>query len=227
MSDEETAPGTDSQSGRSEEELTGRRQADDDGEELEKRRKELEQRERGLDDYAAELEDREDELNERDRNLRQRKKKLDQRVDSLDQRDNRITERESELDDRETAIQERERELSERADTLDQKEKTLQQYVNESTRETVEAAVHDALEGLEDSIADVSSRGDIDSRLGTIGSLILGLVGVTLVIAGVLNGFAAEIEAVPIVFDNDTANLGVTVMLLFSGLAANLAAVAD
>jgi len=52
-------------------------------------------------------------------------------------------------------------------------------------------------------------------------------VGVTLIVGGVLNGFAAEIAAVPLVFSSDTANLGVTVLLLFSGLAANLAAVAD
>jgi len=68
---------------------------------------------------------------------------------------------------------------------------------------------------------------DSPNRFGRIGSLVLALVGVTLIVGGVLNGFAADIAVVPVVFASDTANLAVTVLLLFSGLAANLAAVAD
>ncbi|MCX2818053.1 hypothetical protein EGH25_01625 [Haladaptatus sp. F3-133] len=113
------------------------------------------------------------------------------------------------------AIEERERELSERADELDEKEEVLREYVGDSVRENVEEAVSEVMK----------SRGG--SRLGTIGSLVLGLVGVTLVVAGVLNGFSGSIDAVPVVFNSQTANLGVTVLLVFSGLAANLAAVAD
>jgi ribonuclease Y len=113
------------------------------------------------------------------------------------------------------AIEERERELSERANELDEKEQVLREYVGDNVRDSVEEAVSDGMKGYG------------GSRLGTIGSLVLGLVGVTLIVAGVLNGFSGSIDAVPVVFDSATANLGVTVLLVFSGLAANLAAVAD
>lgn len=184
-----------------------------ENEKIEKRRKELEQRERGLDDYADELDKRSEELDERERELREKRAEIDERAEVLDQRESRIEEREIELDDRETAIKERERELEGRADKLDEKERTVREYVGDNVREAVEDAVSDISVG--------------ESRLGTIGSLVLGLVGVMLIVAGILNGFANEIPAVPVVFDSETANLGVTVVLVFSGLAANLAAVAD
>lgn len=184
-------------------------------EELERKRKELEQRERGLDDYADELDEREEELDKHARELRERRGEMDEREEKLNLREERIEEREAELDDREVAIEERERDLSERAEELDAKEQTLREYVGGNVRETVEEAVSEAIEG----------HGG--SRLGVIGSIVLGLVGVVLIVAGVMNGFADDIAAVPVVFDNETANLGVTVLLVFSGLAANLAAVAD
>jgi len=186
-------------------------------EHLEKRRKELEQRERGLDDFADELDEREAELQQRDADLRERRKQLDEREETLDQRDARIEERENELDKREAAIEERESELSDLADELDRKEQTLYEYVGDDVRETVEDAVTTAMSGIDDGT----------SRLGTIGSLVLGLVGIMLIVGGVLNGFAEEIASVPVIFSNSTANLAVTVLLLFSGLAANLAGVAD
>ncbi|GAB6860995.1 hypothetical protein ACFR97_01755 [Haloplanus litoreus] len=180
---------------------------DDDS--LEAERRELAQRKRGLADFAAELDERETELRNRD-------KQLDEREAELDGRAQRIEEREAELDDREVAIKERERELATRAEELDETEQTLQAYVDDSIRETIHEAVSEATVG-----------DDTPHRFGTIGSLILGLVGVTLVVGGVLYGFADEIALVPLLFANDAANLGVTVLLLFSGLAANLAAVAD
>ncbi|PSP84636.1 hypothetical protein BRC83_05265 [Halobacteriales archaeon QS_1_68_17] len=189
---------------------------EDEEEGLEKRRRALDQRERGLDDLADELDEREAELEERDHELRQKRKELEEREAELDAREKRIKQREEELDDRETAIGERERELSERADELDRKEQTLQEYVNDSVRETVSDAFSESMRGYGES-----------GRFGTITSLVLALVGVTLVIGGVLNGFAADIPSIPVVFRSDTANLAVTVLLLFSGLAANLAAVAD
>jgi len=179
---------------------------------LEKRRKELEQRERGLDDFAEELDEREEKLDGRQRELDSREAELDEREESLDERETRIEEREVELNDRETAIEERERELSERTDELDEKEVTLREFVGDNVRE----AVDETMQGYGRS-----------SRLGTIGSIVLGLVGVMLIVGGVLNGFSQEIAAVPVVFESETANLGVTVVLVFSGLAANLAAVAD
>jgi ribonuclease Y len=185
-------------------------------ESLEKRRKQLEQRERGLDDFADELDEREKSLDERERELDEREAELDERDEILDQREARIEDREVELDDRETAIEERERELSERTEELDEKEATLREFVGDNVREAVDETVSEAIEGYGRS-----------RRLGTIGSLVLGLVGVTLIVGGVLNGFASDIEAVPLVFETETANLAVTVVLVFSGLAANLAAVAD
>jgi len=186
-------------------------------ERLEKRRKELEQRERGLDDFAEELDEREAQLDQRDADLRERRKHLDEREEALDQREAGIEEREGELDDREVAIEEREGELSERAAELDRKEQTLQEYVGDNVREAVEDAVASAVSGIDDG----------ESRLGTVGSLVLGLVGIMLIVGGVLNGFAEDIAYVPVIFANSTANLAVTVLLLFSGLAANLAGVAD
>jgi hypothetical protein len=82
-------------------------------------------------------------------------------------------------------------------------------------------------ETVQEAIATELAGSDQPGRFGRIGSLVLALVGVTLVVGGVLNGFAADIPSVPVVFGSETANLAVTVLLLFSGLAANLAAVAD
>ena len=187
-----------------------------DDDRLETERRELAQRKRGLADFADELDEREAELDEREAELRSRGKQLDEREAKLDGRAQRIDEREVELDDREVALTERERELTNRAEKLDEKERTLQEYVDDSIRETVQEAVSEATVG-----------DDTPHRFGTIGSLVLGLVGVMLVVGGVLYGFAADIALVPVLFANDAANLGVTVLLLFSGLAANLAAVAD
>jgi flagellar biosynthesis GTPase FlhF len=186
-----------------------------DEEALREERRALDQRERGLSDFADELDEREAELDERAKELRRERKELDERNAELDSRENRIAEREAELDDRETAIAERERELDERAAELDEKEETLQEYVNDAVRETVREAVAEA------------AGNDGKGRFGRIGSLVLALVGVTLIVGGVLNGFAASIPSVPVVFGSETANLAVTVLLLFSGLSANLAAVAD
>lgn len=187
-----------------------------ESERLEVERRELAQRKRGLDDFADELDDREDELDDREAELRAERKQLDERATELDGREKRIEEREGELDDREVAIEERERELDERAAELDEKEQTLHEYVTDSIREPVHEAIAEATVG-----------DDTSHRFGTIGSLILGLVGVTLIVGGVLHGFADEIALIPALFANDAANLGVTVLLVFSGLAANLAAVAD
>ena len=82
-------------------------------------------------------------------------------------------------------------------------------------------------ETVRETVAAELSASDGAGRFGRIGSLVLALVGVTLIVGSVLNGFAADIPSIPIVFASETANLAVTVLLLFSGLAANLAAVAD
>lgn len=187
--------------------------ADDD---IEAQRRELAQRKRGLADLADELDEREAELDDRERELRRREKELDERETELDARVQRIEDGEAELDQRESVIEERERELDERAKKLNEKERTLEEYVGENLREPIEEAM-----------AEVTTGGDSSNRLGTIGSLVLGLVGVTLIVGGVLHGFTDQIAAVPALFASDAANLGVTVLLLFSGLAANLAAVAD
>lgn len=189
-----------------------------DEEDIEKKRKEIEQRERGLDDFADELDEREESLEERARELDQREGELDEREEMLDQRETRIQEREAELDERETGIEERESQLSKRAEELDEKEATVREFVGDNVREAVEESFSNITEGYGKS-----------SRLGTIGSLVLGLVGVMLIVAGVLNGFATSVPSLP-VFEGgptDTANLVTSILLIFSGLAANLAAVAD
>lgn len=190
--------------------------ASTDGDRLEQKRKELDQRKRGLDDFAEELDAREATLDERERGLEDREEQLDQRSAALDEREATIEERESELDDRAVAIGERERELSGRTEELDAQEATLHQYVDE----TVQGAVEEGLSG-------VSFGEESTGRFGRIGSVLLALVGVLLVVGGVLFAFSGEIALVPPVVRNDTANLALSVLLLFVGLAANLAAVAD
>ena len=187
-------------------------------EDIEKKRKEIEQRKRGLDDFAEELDQREEDLEERARELDEREAELDESEDSLDQRETRIQEREAELDEREATLEEHEDELDARAEELEEKEATVREFVGDNVREAVE-----------DVFSDITEEYGKSSRLGTIGSLVLGLVGVMLIVAGVLNGFASNVPSLP-VFEGGptgTANLVTTVLLIFSGLAANLTAVAD
>jgi hypothetical protein len=148
--------------------------------------------------------------------LREERRALDQRERGLADFADELDEREAELDDQAKELRRERNELDERAAELDETEATLQEYVNDGVRETVREAVATEL-----------SASDGAGRFGRIGSLVLALVGVTLIVGGVLNGFAASIPSVPVVFGSETANLAVTVLLLFSGLAANLAAVAD
>lgn len=185
----------------------------------------LKQREEGLDQRAENLTERADKLDDREAELLDRRDQLAQLEEDLDAREAEIAQREDALDDRETALQERKQELDERADELDRKEHTLQTYVGaqvaeieDSIADTVEEAVSAARDGYTDS----NSSG----RLGTIGNLLLALVGITLIVGGVANGFATVLTGLPALFASDAGNFGACAVLIFSGLATNLAAAA-
>ena len=67
-----------------------------------------------------------------------------------------------------------------------------------------------------------------DSRLGTVGNVLLGLAGIFLVAAGITNLLAFNLADIPALAPGDnTTNTIASAVLVFLGLAGNLAAVAD
>jgi len=193
--------------------------------ELDNHEERLDQRETGLDTKADDLRDRADRLDDRESDLEEWQSDIEAKRDELAERESAIQQRESELDERQAAIEDREAELDKRASELERKEQTLREYVgdrvgsiegdlSETVRESVAAGVADARDG--------------GSRLGTVGNLLLGLVGITLVVAGVVNVIGFGLADIPTIFpDGRGANAAVSAILLFAGLAANLTAVAD
>ncbi|MBV0900207.1 hypothetical protein KTS37_00270 [Halomicroarcula salina] len=181
----------------------------------------LNEREMGLDQRGAELDRREE-------NLEIRTEELDERAADLDEREYRLDEREAVLDDRETDLDEREaelteydRRLSERAEELDDDEETLNTYLS-GQMEDVEASVtetmHDALDRYE------ASRST--GRFGPTGTMLVGLAGVALVVAGIGFGALASAGTVSFGLGGTTANLAVAAVVAIVGLALNLGTVA-
>lgn len=179
---------------------------------------------RRLDKREEELDRRERELDEREEEILERREGVVDERESLEAREAELDDREEELDDREAAIRERERELDEREEQLDEHERTLEQYVGDQLADAQQAIA----EAVEESVASAVREhgGGRTSRFGTIGGLLLGLVGMVLVIGGVANGFATEIPSIPTLFSSPAGNFGASAVLIFSGLAANLAAAA-
>ncbi len=181
----------------------------------------LNEREMGLDQRSAEL-DRREEKNDA------REEELDRREAELDEREYRLDEREAALDDRETALDEREAELteydaqlSERATELDEHEKTLHTYLSgqmTDVEESVTETMHDALDQYE------ASRST--GRFGPTGTMLVGLTGVALVVAGI--GFGALVSAGTASFGvgGTTTNLAIAAVVAIVGLALNLGTVA-
>ncbi|MFB6161514.1 MAG: hypothetical protein ABEJ61_10125 [Haloferacaceae archaeon] len=176
---------------------------------LEEMEKRLERKERELDDREATLDEREQEA------LDRREEAVDLR-EELDDREATLDERRAALDDRETALDEREREL-------DRREETLSAYVGDQLSE-LEASIADTVRAEVTEAVETHDGGR--SRFGAIGGLLLALVGMVLVVAGVANGFGTVSGDVPQLFANTAANYGTTAVLVFCGLAANLAAAA-
>ncbi|MFC6974017.1 hypothetical protein ACFQL1_03960 [Halomicroarcula sp. GCM10025709] len=185
----------------------------------------LEQRERELDQRAQELDQRERELDQQEEEtLKRREQTVDLR-EELEDKEAELAEFESNLEDRRTALNERERELDERAAQLDREAETLEAYVGDQLDdltgelgEQVEASVTAAME----------SQDFGSGRLGALGGVSLGLLGLVLVVGGVANGIALQAGGLPTLFSPAAATLNYaasTVLLLF-GLALNLAAAA-
>lgn len=197
---------------------------DDRAAELEKEADRLDQREDGLDTRATDLRERAELLDEREGDLEDWQAELEEKRDELIDRESAIADRESELDEREAAIADREAELDDRAAQLDRKEQTLQEYVGDQVTElegSVAETVRDAVD------AGLASRSNGGSRLGTVGNLLLGLVGISLVVGGVVNYLLTGVPGIDALFDSAGANTAVSAILVFFGLAANLTAAAN
>jgi hypothetical protein len=190
---------------------------------LDRRGNRLDQREDGLDKRATDLQDRAGHLDQREEELEDVRSQLEAKREELSQRDARIEEHEAELDERESAIAEREEELSQRAAELDRTERTLQEYVGDQVAEMESSMAETVRDAVSTGMSQYDGGG---SRLGTVGNLLLGLVGIALVVGGVVNGLPILWGFEALLVGNETG-LVVSVLLVFFGLAANLAAAAS
>lgn len=200
---------------------------------------ELEERSRRLDEKEERLDQKERELNKRERDLEKREQEiLERREENVDVREEleakeeELEEKETALDDRETALEERERELSRRADQIETKEQALDDHVGDQLAD-LESSIGDTIEDRV-SAAVKKHAGGSTSRIGTVGGVLLGLVGIVLVVGGVSNIFAVELvgragsSPIPTLFaaESVTTNYVVSAFLVLVGLAASLAAAA-
>lgn len=192
---------------------------------LELKAERLDQREEGLDRRAERLGERADELDDREEELHNQRDQLDELRDELDEREAQIEQRTEELDDREVALQERERDLSDRTAELDRYEQILEEYVGDNIADVEESLTNMIHAGVSSAIADTSSGGT--GRFGRIESVVIALVGILLIVGGIANGFATQIDGIPALFTNTTTNVAATAILMFVGLAVNLAVTAD
>lgn len=187
----------------------------------------LEQREQELDQRAQQLDQRERELDQQEEETLNRREQTVDLREELEDKEAELAEFESNLEDRRTALNERERELDERAQELDREAETLEAYVGDQLAdlqgnlgEQVEASVSSALEAQD--------FGADSSRLGTLGGVSLGLLGLVLVVGGVANVIALQAGGLPTLFSPAAAtlNYAASTLLLLFGLATNLAAAA-
>jgi ribonuclease Y len=202
------------------------------------------ERSQRLDEMEQRLKQKERELNKREQNLEEREQEILERREDIVEIREELEKREAEteqlsesLDDRETAIEEREKELERRAEELNQKEQAISDYVDDRLDE-LELSLSETMNGLESSITESVNRSVTEavknhggsgsaSRFGAIGGVLLGLIGMVLVVAGVANGFLEVAElSLPPLLSSSAGNFGASAVLIFSGLAANLAAAA-
>jgi hypothetical protein len=71
------------------------------------------------------------------------------------------------------------------------------------------------------------SAEESSGRFGTVGNVLLGLVGLVLVLVGAFNVIAVQAGSIPTLFTSEAINYGVSAFLVVIGLAANLAAAAS
>ncbi len=197
----------------------------DRAEELDRREERLNQREEGLDKRADDLGERAADLDEREVRLRERREELVDREDELDRREAEVEEAEQDIADRRAALNDREQDLNERAGQLDRQEATLERYVEDqlgdveaSLSSTVQEAAYSAFDGI--------SVDDDDGRFGTVGNVLLGLVGLVLTVGGIANAVAIQFEFGG-VFGDPMFDYGLSAFVVVIGLAANLAAAAS
>ncbi|MDQ2070943.1 Rnase Y domain-containing protein [Haloarcula sp. NS06] len=181
----------------------------------------LNEREMGLDQRSAELDRREEKIDTHEAELDRREAELDEREYRLDEREATLNDRETDLDEREAELTEYDAQLSERATELDEHEETLNTYLSGQMAD-VEASItetmHDALDRYE---ADRSA-----GRFGPTGTMLVGLAGVALVVAGIGFGALASAGTAPFSVGGTTANLVLAAVIGIVGLALNLGTVA-
>ncbi|GCF13466.1 hypothetical protein Harman_14010 [Haloarcula mannanilytica] len=181
----------------------------------------LNEREMGLDQRGAELDRREENLDAREEELDRRETELDEREYQLDEREAALDDRETTLDEREAELTEYDARLSERATELDEHEETLNTYLSgqmEDVEESVTETMYDALDRYE---TDQSG-----GRFGPTGTMLVGLTGVALVVAGIGFGALASAGTVSVGAGGTTANLAIAAVVAIVGLALNLGTVA-
>ena len=181
----------------------------------------LDEREMGLDQRSTELDRREEEIDARETEIDRRETELDEREYRLDEREAALDDRETDLDEREAELTEYDAQLSERSAELDEHEETLNNYLSgqlTDVKESVGETMYDALDQYE---ADRSG-----GQFGPTGTMLVGLVGVALVVAGI--GFGALVSAGAASFGvgGTTANLAIAAVVAIVGLALNLGTVA-
>ncbi|NHN63854.1 DUF3552 domain-containing protein [Haloarcula sp. JP-Z28] len=180
----------------------------------------LNEREMGLDQRSAELDRREEKSDAREEELDRQEAELDEREYRLDEREAALDDRETDLDKREAELTEYDAQLSERAAELDEHEETLNTYLSEQMsdlEETVTGTMYDALERYENRSA---------GRFGPTGTMLVGLAGVALVVAGIGFGALASAGTAPFSAGGTTANLVIAAVVAIVGLALNLGTVA-
>lgn len=180
----------------------------------------LNEREMGLDQRSEELDRREQKVDARETELDELEADLDEREYRLDEREAALDERETELDQREAELDEYDRQLSERADTLDEHEETLNTYLQgqmADLEESVTETMHDALDRHQ-----ARSAG----RFGPTGTVLVGLAGVALAVAGIGLGALAVTGSPVVGAGGQTTNLVIAAVVTIVGLALNLGTVA-
>ena len=183
----------------------------------------LQEKEERLEKQERELERTERELEEREQELLERREETVELREQLEDKEAEFEEREANIDDRETALDERERELEQRAAELDQREQTLREYVGDQIAD-LEGSVRSS---IDDSVsAAVKRHTGGGGRFSRIGGLVLGFVGIALVVGGVVVALSIRHPDIPAILSTDLRNLAAATVLVFSGLAANAAAVA-
>jgi ribonuclease Y len=200
------------------------KESDEDGgeatDDLERRKRRLDERELGLDRRSEDLDERETTLDEREANLDERAERLANKRQELEEWETQLEGRADELDEREANIEDVEEELSERARELSEHEETLNNYLE------------DQVDDLETTITEtmwsaLDTHGTEDGRFGATGTLLVGFAGLVLAIAGAGYAVALGVKTSGLLFGTTGPDVALCGALLVVGLALNLLTVTD